>query len=131
MAPRCDICDRPEDGETFDGRPDWNGETGNHLTCEVRPARYYETAEYRAAVSCPFHVSLYADWHADPTTVGFQSEAEARAFASIRPEPLVDLVQRERYHDGRRWEQGVIAVRRMMPWHGTDWVAPRDDFSRH
>jgi hypothetical protein len=34
MEPTCDICGEPEDHE--DGREnDWNGETGNHLSCEA------------------------------------------------------------------------------------------------
>ena len=32
--PTCDICGEPQ-GED-DGESDWNGETGNHLTCEER-----------------------------------------------------------------------------------------------
>lgn len=31
VEPRCDICGEP-DGE---GEADWNGETGNHATCEA------------------------------------------------------------------------------------------------
>ena len=30
--PRCDICDQPDNP---DGAADWNGETGNHLSCEA------------------------------------------------------------------------------------------------
>lgn len=33
VTPRCDICGQP-DGP---GEPDWNGETGNHRSCEVVP----------------------------------------------------------------------------------------------
>lgn len=83
---------------------------------------YYATAAYRSAVAHPYHVSTYADWSsADPTTVvGFQTETEARAYASGRPEPLIDLVQRD---------CGVIAARRMVPFmdHRIDFM-PRDDF---
>ena len=37
-VPTCDICGRPEDQDPYNGRQyDWNGETGNHLTCESLP----------------------------------------------------------------------------------------------
>lgn len=32
-TPTCDICGKPDGA----GVPDWNGETGNHLSCEARP----------------------------------------------------------------------------------------------
>ena len=68
---------------------------------------YYRTAAYRSAVAHPFHVSAFADWSEAtvPVTVGFQTEAEARAFASMRPEPIIDLARKG---------DGVIAVRRMI-----------------
>lgn len=31
VTPRCDICNWPENHE---GESDWNGETGNHVSCE-------------------------------------------------------------------------------------------------
>lgn len=31
VTPTCDICGRPDGA----GVPDWNGETGNHLSCEI------------------------------------------------------------------------------------------------
>ncbi len=35
-APICDICGQPEDQDPTNGREyDWNGETGNHATCEA------------------------------------------------------------------------------------------------
>lgn len=34
VQPRCDICDEPEDNENGFVVNDWNGETGNHLSCE-------------------------------------------------------------------------------------------------
>lgn len=42
VEPRCDICGEPDlVGEAKDGHwltPDWNGETGNHLSCERDPS---------------------------------------------------------------------------------------------
>ena len=36
--PTCDICDEPM-SESLDGvETDWNGETGNHITCEWNSA---------------------------------------------------------------------------------------------
>lgn len=39
IEPRCDICGEPDlVGEAEDGHwltPNWNGETGNHETCEA------------------------------------------------------------------------------------------------
>lgn len=68
---------------------------------------YYAEAAYRSAVAHPYHVSAYRDWSsAAPVTVGFQTEAEARAFAASRPEPIIDLVERDR---------GVIGTRRAGP----------------
>jgi hypothetical protein len=32
--PRCDICGEPEDHEPGMIEYDWNGETGNHQSCE-------------------------------------------------------------------------------------------------
>jgi hypothetical protein len=37
VTPVCDVCDEP-DGP---GSPDWNGETGCHVTCEQDTGRYY------------------------------------------------------------------------------------------
>lgn len=81
-------------------------------------APYYTTPGYLSAVAHPFHVSLYADWYSDPTTVGFQAEDDARAFAQSRPEPIIDLVQRGR---------GVIGSRRMLA-HPAGIHTERDDF---
>lgn len=36
-VPRCDICDEPP--ATLD---DWNGDTGNHASCEARTGEYYD-----------------------------------------------------------------------------------------
>lgn len=87
---------------------------------------YYRTGAYRSAVAHPYHVSTYRDWSAaDPTTVvGFQTENEARAYAAGRPEPLIDLVQRD---------CGVIAARRMLrpmlaPHAEREPFVGRDDF---
>jgi hypothetical protein len=84
---------------------------------------YYAEPAYRSAVAHPFHVSCYRDWSsAAPVTVGFQTEAEARAFASMRPEPIIDLVERDR---------GPIAARRMRSHpHPCKPIAAyyRDDF---
>lgn len=91
---------------------------------------YYRTGAYRSATSHPFHVHTYTDWKSDPSTVvGFQAEAEARRYAASRPEPIIDLVQRDR---------GVVASRRMLPHpdmlrvghesYMTDAPGPRDDF---
>ena len=78
---------------------------------------YYRTAAYRSAVAHPFHVSTYTGWSDhEPTVVGFQTEAEARAYAAGRPEPLIDLVKRD---------AGVIAARRRFGLHT---FAYRDDF---
>ena len=68
---------------------------------------YYRTAAYRSAVAHPYFVSAYADWSEStpPVTVGFQTEAEARAFASLRSEPIIDLVRKG---------DGIIAVRRLL-----------------
>lgn len=64
-------------------------------------------AAYAAAVAHPYHVSTFPDWRAhNGVAVGFQSEAEARRFASLRPENLIDLVAKGR---------GVIAARRLIP----------------
>jgi hypothetical protein len=38
-TPTCDICDEPEDHEVGLIEYDWNGETGNHLSCEDRQNR--------------------------------------------------------------------------------------------
>jgi hypothetical protein len=74
-----------------------------YATPDGRP--YYVQPGYRSAVAHPFHVSCYRDWSAAaPVTVGFQTEAEARRFASMRPEPIIDLVKRD---------AGIIARRRM------------------
>lgn len=86
-------------------------------------------AAYESAVAHPFHVHAYTDWaDHDGTHVGFQTEAEARSFASMRPEPLIDLVQRE---SGRVRPGGdVIASRRLVPHplaHDRMFV-PHDDF---
>jgi len=35
VVPRCDICNRREDHEDG-GENDWNGETGNHISCEQK-----------------------------------------------------------------------------------------------
>lgn len=81
----------------------------------------YTSGAYRSAVAHPYHVSAYRSWDDhDPTVVGFQTEAEARSFAVGRPEPLIDLVQRD---------CGVIAARRLVPFmdHRIDFIA-RDDF---
>lgn len=83
------------------------------------------TAAYRSAVAHPFHVSTYTGWaDHEPTVVGFQTEAEARAYASGRPEPLIDLITR----DGM-----VLAVRRMVrpmlaPHAMREPFVGRDDF---
>lgn len=35
VTPTCDICDEPEDQDPTNGREyNWNGETGNHQSCE-------------------------------------------------------------------------------------------------
>ena len=86
---------------------------------------YWRTPAYRSAVAHPYHVSAWAGLtDHEPTTVGFQTEDEARRFASLRPEPLIDLVSRDA---GR-----VIACRRQLD-HPTmtrqacpEWG--RDDF---
>lgn len=37
-VPTCDLCGEPQEwGRMFGYEPDWNGETGNHITCEVTP----------------------------------------------------------------------------------------------
>jgi hypothetical protein len=78
---------------------------------------YYATGAYRSAVAHPYHVSTYQSWaDHDPFVVGFQTEAEARAYAAGRPEPLIDLVQRD---------VGVIAARRAFGAHTFTY---RDDF---
>jgi len=42
VTPRCDLCGKPEDHEP--GRLyDWNGETGNHLSCETDRLAKLET----------------------------------------------------------------------------------------
>lgn len=90
-------------------------------------APYYATAAYRSAIAHPFHVSAWLDWRADPVTVGFGTEAEARGFATSRPEPIIDLVRRD---------HGVIAWRRMLAHPSTttyltgwsDDPGPHDDF---
>ena len=39
VTPTCDICGEPEDQDpTNGGEYDWNGETGNHQSCEARIA---------------------------------------------------------------------------------------------
>jgi hypothetical protein len=35
VTPRCDICDQPEDHTPGFIENNWNGETGNHISCEV------------------------------------------------------------------------------------------------
>lgn len=83
---------------------------------------YYATGAYRSAVAHPYHVSTYRGW-ADhhPLVVGFQTEDEARAYAAGRPEPLIDLVQRD---------CGVIAARRMLRHpYGRAWRMLHDDFA--
>lgn len=66
---------------------------------------YWRTPAYRAAVRMPYHVSMFASWSSDPTTVGFVYEDEARTFASLRPEPIIDLVRRN---------VGILGARRML-----------------
>ncbi len=83
---------------------------------------YYRTAAYRSAVAHPYHVHLYRDWSDhSPVVVGFQTEAEARAFAVSRPEPIIDMVQRD---------CGMVAARRMFvhPATPTAVFTPSDDF---
>lgn len=41
--PTCDICGEPEDHEVGWFEYDWNGETGNHLSCEAREKAKAET----------------------------------------------------------------------------------------
>lgn len=36
VEPRCDLCGEPEDHEIGFFGYDWNGETGNHLSCEQK-----------------------------------------------------------------------------------------------
>jgi hypothetical protein len=81
---------------------------------------YYQRPEYLSAVAHPWHVSLWADWTGDPVTVGFRDEQAARAFAASRPEPIVDLVARDR---------GVIACRRLLAHPlGPPGIPAYDDF---
>lgn len=49
--PRCDLCGAPEG----DGEADWNGETGNHLSCEAERAEVDEHPTQCAGLSgeCP------------------------------------------------------------------------------
>ena len=71
---------------------------------------YYDRPEYRSAVAHPYYVQLWASWDAaEPVTVGFQSEDDARAFAASRPEPIIDLVRRD---------DGIIAYRRLIAYPG-------------
>lgn len=48
------------------------------------------------ALAHPYLVGLYPTWAHDvePLIVGFQTEAEARDFASMRPEPIIYLIDR-------------------------------------
>lgn len=77
-------------------------------------------AARKSATEHPFYVKAWTSWaDHDPLTVGFQAEADARAFAAGRPEPLIDLVKRETYANGRPTGGGnVIAARRMLAHPG-------------
>ena len=56
--PRCDLCGRDQDDSpnTFSHEVDWNGETGNHTSCEIEyeaarrsdPYEVYGTPEHEA-----------------------------------------------------------------------------------
>jgi hypothetical protein len=93
-------------------------------------------AAYQSAVEHPYHVRAYRDWSDhDGIAVGFQSLAEAVAFAASRPEPLIDLVSRFGYGPGGwlyRDNPAVIQSRRLIahpamtgPQYG---FVPVDDF---
>jgi hypothetical protein len=85
--------------------------------------RHQSSAGYISAVAHPYYVTTFPDWRAyNGVTVGFQTEAEARRFASLRPENLIDLVRRG---------SGVIATRRLVAHPldpNRDTFTPRDDF---
>ena len=86
---------------------------------------YYETKAWAAAVKAPFHATAYADWsHHEPVFAGFETREEAEAWARSRPEPLIDLVQRN---------LGVIACRRVLQHPAVGPLGqrfePKDDFA--
>jgi hypothetical protein len=81
----------------------------------------------------PYIVTTYPDWTpGNGTSVGFQTEQEARRFASLRPEPLIDLIATEYRGEGasRRPTGGgrVIATRRMHGHPAMPGCHTHDDF---
>jgi hypothetical protein len=90
-------------------------------------------AAYNTVMAMPYRVSAYTSWYDHTGThVGFQTEAEARRFASLRPEPIIDLSVREDYASGRPTGGGnMLATRRLVahPAMSADRTfIPRDDF---
>jgi len=43
--PKCDICTEPMDDAMDGSENDWNGDTGNHLSCERFQKRHNDLAE--------------------------------------------------------------------------------------
>lgn len=89
-------------------------------------------AAIKSAMAHPFRVQAWPSWDAHGgIVVGFQTEAEARRFASLRPESLIDLSVREDYASGRPTGGGnMLATRRLVPHPAMSdrtFVA-RDDF---
>lgn len=60
VIPTCDICGEPEDQDPTNGNEyNWNGETGNHQSCE-RDFRYYSElyrGEKRAGMTGDYPIS--------------------------------------------------------------------------
>lgn len=87
-------------------------------------------AAIKSAIEHPFHVRAFRAWSDhEGIAVGFQTEAEARAFAAGRPEPLIDLVAR--FVPGVSGPNPhVIGVRRLQPHPDEPILAirGRDDF---
>jgi hypothetical protein len=74
--PFCDLCDEPQDDS--DGvLNDWNGETGNHLSCEKQEGIGPETPGYMG-VDTGFH-PLYEDEEREAAHDGWDNTPEILA----------------------------------------------------
>ena len=112
IIPRCDYCGEPDAGNP----PDWNGETGNHRSCEPKPA-----------VTLPSLANLAARGMSTVREIAdsIMGELDVEVYDSALPQPWVDEIHRRT----GQWPQeyGVVAIRRVGRVAGRAFI----DFSSH
>ena len=104
IIPRCDYCGEPDAGNP----PDWNGETGNHRSCEPKPA-----------VTLPSLANLGARGMSTVREIAdsIMGELDVEVYDSALPQPWVDEIHRRT----GQWPQeyGVVwAYRASDPFGG-------------